>query len=80
MAIGREEFEEIIEVIVFDVGVDQFFALAIHDADVHLVGVKVDSAIELSGGCIVFHSCYQSGAVRHRLVFVGECSLHSPPD
>jgi hypothetical protein len=38
-----------------NVGVDALFALAIHDADVHLVSVQVDSAVELRGGSVVLH-------------------------
>jgi hypothetical protein len=56
MAIGGDQLEEIIEVVVFDVGVDQLFALAIHDADVHLARMQIDSAIELCGRCVVLHS------------------------
>jgi hypothetical protein len=55
VAIGSDEFEEEVEVVVEDIGVDQFLSLAIHDADVHLAGVEVDSAIELGGGGVVFH-------------------------
>ena len=56
VAIGRDELEEIGEVIVADVGVDQFFAGAVHDADVHLAGVEINSAVEFSGGCVILHS------------------------
>jgi hypothetical protein len=37
VAIGFDELEEELEVVVFDVGVDQFLALPVHDADVHLL-------------------------------------------
>ena len=53
---GRDELEKVLEVIVADVGVEELFARAIHQADVHLVRVQVDSAIELGGGGVVFHS------------------------
>jgi hypothetical protein len=33
--------------------VDQLLALAIHEADVHLVGMEVDSAVELGGGGVM---------------------------
>jgi hypothetical protein len=56
VAIGGDEFEEEAEVVVADVGVDEFFALAIHEADVHLAGVEVNSAVEFGGGVVVFHS------------------------
>jgi hypothetical protein len=55
MLVRLDEPEEEVEVIVFDVGVDQLFALAIHDADIHLARVEVDSAVELRGGGVVFH-------------------------
>ena len=57
VAIRLDQLEEVVEVVVFDVGVDECFALPIHDADVHLTGVKIDSAVELGGGGVVFHSC-----------------------
>ena len=34
MSVRPDQLEEELEVIVFDVGVDQFLALAVHDADV----------------------------------------------
>src|SRR5258707_13976418 len=49
---------------------DQFFALAIHDADVHLTPVQIDSAVELRGGCIILHMFVKCGAVRHRLMLI----------
>jgi hypothetical protein len=30
--------------------------LAIHDADIHLASVQVDSAVELRGGSIILHT------------------------
>ena len=63
--VGLDQLEEEGEVVVFDVGVDQFFALAIHDADVHLAGVPIDSAVELGGGGLILHSRTQcSGVLR----------------
>jgi hypothetical protein len=59
VAIGGDEFEEELEVIVLDVGVDQFLALAVHDADVHLPGVEVDSAIVFGGGGVILHGSFQ---------------------
>ena len=52
----RDELEEELEVIVFDVGVDELLAVPIHDADIHLAGVEVDSAVELCGGGVILHS------------------------
>ena len=54
--IGRDQLEEIFEIIVLDVGVDEFFALPVHYADIHLAGVKVDSAVELCGGGVILHN------------------------
>jgi hypothetical protein len=59
VAIGGDEFEEELEVVVLDVGVDEFPALAIHDADVHLPGMEIDSAIELGGGGVILHGTFQ---------------------
>ena len=56
VAIGRDEFKEVGEVIIPDVGVDEFFAGAVHDADVHLVGMEINSAVEFSGGGVILHS------------------------
>jgi hypothetical protein len=50
VAIRRDELEEELEVIVPDVGMDELVALAVHEADVHLVGVEINSAVELGGG------------------------------
>jgi len=51
-----DQFEEIIEIVVPDVGVDQFLALSIHDADVHLALVPLDSTVELCGGGVILHN------------------------
>ena len=58
VAIGRDEFEEIGEVIVFDVGVYELFAVAIQHADIHLAGVQINSAVELGKKVesVVFHN------------------------
>ena len=53
--IGGDELEEELEVVVADVGVDQFLAVPIHNADIHLAGVEIDSAVELGGRGVVFH-------------------------
>jgi len=47
VAIRRDEFEEVGEVIVPDVGMDEFLAVPVHDADVHLAGMEINSAVEL---------------------------------
>ena len=54
--VGLDQLQEEGEVVVFDIGVDQLFALAIHDADVHLARMQIDSAVVFSGGCIIFHN------------------------
>ncbi len=77
VAVRGDEFEEELEVIVFDVGVDEDFAGAIHKADVHLVGMEIDSAVEFRGGGIILHTCYESGAARYRVnVDRGEVPEH----
>jgi len=55
-----DKFKKVGEVVVANVGVDEFFTGAVHDADVHLVGMEINSAVEFSGGGVVFHGC--SGA------------------
>ena len=54
--VSSDELKEEFEIVVLDVGVDQFLALAVHEADVHLVGMKVYSAIELCGGTVILHN------------------------
>jgi hypothetical protein len=34
---------------------DELAAVAVHDADVHLAGMEINSAVELGGRSIVFH-------------------------
>jgi len=55
VAIRLDELEEVSKVIVPDVGVNQFVAVPIHDADVHLAGMEVDSAVEFGGRGVVLH-------------------------
>jgi hypothetical protein len=50
VAIGFDQLEEVGEVVVLDVAVDQFLALAVPDADVHLVRVQINSAVVFGGG------------------------------
>jgi len=57
MFVGRNKFEEVVEVVVLDVGVDELFAFLIHQADVHLASMQVDSAVELSSRSVVLHRC-----------------------
>ena len=73
VAIGRNELEEIFEVIVPDVGVDEFFAGAIHDADVHLAGMEINSAVELCGGGVILHSDHSLMGSRDPGVYVWLC-------
>jgi hypothetical protein len=54
--VGFDELEEVFEVVVFDVGVDQLFAFAVHETDVHLARVQVDSAVVLGSGSVIFHT------------------------
>jgi hypothetical protein len=56
VAVRRDELEEVSEVIVPDVGMDELFAVPVHDADVHLAGMEINSAVELGGRSIVFHN------------------------
>jgi hypothetical protein len=55
-----DEFEEELEVVVPDVGMDQFFALPIHVADVHLTRMEIDSAVVFSGRGVILHTCNTS--------------------
>jgi len=54
--VRSDALEEAGEVVVLDVGVDQGFALAIHEADVHLPGVQINSAVEFCRGGIILHN------------------------
>jgi hypothetical protein len=54
--VGLDALEEELEVIVFDVGVNRPFSLLVHDADVHLPGMEIDSAVELSGRGVILHA------------------------
>jgi hypothetical protein len=54
--VGFDQFQEELEVVVFDIGVDRDFSLAIHEADVHLARLEVDSAVEFDGGGIILHT------------------------
>ena len=53
--LDRHQLEEKLEVVVLDVGVDQLFALALHDADVHLTRMQIDSAVVFGRGGVIFH-------------------------
>jgi len=55
VSVGFDAFEEVGEVIALDVGVEEFVPGPIHDADVHLAAVQIDSAVELGGGCVILH-------------------------
>ena len=55
MFVGFDELEEEGEIVVFDIAVNELFTLAVHDADIHLAGMEVDSAIELGGGGVILH-------------------------
>jgi hypothetical protein len=59
VAIGFDELEEELKVVVFDIGVDQFLALPVHDADVHLVGMQIDSTVVFSSGGVILHTLIQ---------------------
>jgi hypothetical protein len=56
---GAEQVREFLEVVVFDVGVNALLALAIHDADVPLPGMEIDSAIVFGGGGVILHGSFQ---------------------
>ena len=84
VAVRRDELEEVGEVIVPDVGVDELAAVPVHDADVHLAGMEINSAVELGGGGVVFHGCSTSWLMGVQwtpvnVMLCGECWYHSPP-
>ena len=67
--VGLDEFEQVSEVVVFDIGLDQLLALPIHEADIHLAGMQIDSRVELSGGDVLLHRSIQCWVSRgHRLI------------
>jgi hypothetical protein len=83
LAIGSGQFEEEGEVIVPDVGMDEDLALAIHEADVHLAGMEVDSAIELCGGGVILHddhSWWLARASVKTIGYAGKWWCTFPPD
>jgi hypothetical protein len=45
VSVRLDELEEVGEVVVQNIGMDQFFALPVHDADVHLVRVQIDGLL-----------------------------------
>jgi hypothetical protein len=51
-----DALEEVVEVVVLDVGVNELFAGSVHEADIHLPGMKTDSAVEFRGGDIILHT------------------------
>jgi hypothetical protein len=55
LPIRLDQLEEELEVVVPHVGVDEFSSLAVHQADVHLPGVEIDSAVELRRRAIILH-------------------------
>ena len=61
--VGLDELKEVSEVVVFDIGVDELLALAIHEADVHLACMQIDSTVVFGRGGIIFHSCMQCWGV-----------------
>ena len=70
MLVRLDELEEELEVVVLDVGMDPFLALPIHDADVHLAGMEIDSAIEFGGGGVILHTLLVTWCLRHRVIDV----------
>jgi len=61
VTIRLDQFEEVSEVVVADVGMDQLFTLPIHQADVHLMSMEIDSAVELCGGGVILHNVILHG-------------------
>ena len=55
VAIRFNELEKESEVIVPNVGVNELFTGRIHEADVHLTCMQIDSAVEFGGGDIILH-------------------------
>ena len=83
VAIRRDELEEVSEVIVPDVGVDELFTVPVHEADVHLAGMEVDSAVEFCGRGVILHNVILHGYGvlngRRLIVIRRGVRLHSPP-
>ena len=71
VAIGGDEFEEEVEVVVTDVGMDEDFAGPVHEADVHLAGMKINSAVEFGGRSIIFHTIIRCGIARSQVNTIG---------
>ena len=82
VAVRRDELEEVVEVIVPDVGVDELVAVPIHEADVHLMGVQINSAVELGGGRVILHSDHSLWGREtpvNAIGYAGSVRIHSPP-
>ena len=71
VAIGGDEFEEEVEVVVANIGVDKDFAGAVHEADVHLAGMEINSAVEFGGRSIIFHTIIRCGIARSQVNTIG---------
>ena len=56
-----DQFEEESEVVSLDVGMAELFAFFVHDADVHLSRMEVNSAVVFGGGCIILHISSEMG-------------------
>ena len=61
MAIRGDQPQEEVEVIVSDIGVDEDFSGTVHEADIHLSGMEIDSAVEFSGGGVILHNVILHG-------------------
>lgn len=82
VAVGGEEFEEEVEVVIANVGVDEDFAGPVHEADVHLAGMEINSAVEFGGGSIIFHTIIRCGIARSQvntIGYAGRWVYTSPP-
>ena len=55
-AVWGYEFQKELEVVVFYIGMNQLFALPVHETDVHLMSVEVNSTVELRGGSVILHA------------------------
>jgi hypothetical protein len=55
MAIRGDQLQEEVEVIVSDIGMDEDFSRTVHEADIHLAGMEIDSAVEFSGRGVILH-------------------------
>ena len=71
MTPGSDLLEEEVEVVVANVGMEELFALAVHQTGVHGTGMQIDSAVEFGGGFVVSHGWFNAGGELPLVLLLG---------